>query len=198
MSKEVKRRAFEPLFSTKMRGSEKGQGLGLTMVYNIIIRNHKGYIDIDTKEGFGTTFHIFLPKAVAIDHSKSVQRPTFIGGKETILIIEDEDPIRELTSEFLTEYGYTIISASDGLAGLEMYKEKQDDIELILLDLTMPKLSGKKVLEKVIKLNSDVKVIISSGHSEDEMKKYHHAKGFIAKPYKLKDLLHYIRSVLDN
>lgn len=199
MSKEVKRRAFEPLFSTKMRGSQKGQGLGLTMVYNIIIRNHQGYIDIDTEEGNGTTLHIYLPKADAIEYSEPVQPSTPIGGQETILIIEDEDPIRNLTAELLTQYGYTIVTASDGLAGLEAYKEKQDVIDLILLDLTIPKMSGKSVLEKIIELNPDVKVVISSGHSEEEMKKYnHHAKGFISKPYNLKDLVQYIRSVLDN
>jgi len=102
-----------------------------------------------------------------------------------------------LTAEALKQYGYTILTASDGKEGIKVYKDKQDNIDLVILDLTMPKMSGKMVLENILKLNPAVKVVIYSGHSEEKMKKYKQAKGFIAKPFNLKDMAYLIRSVLN-
>jgi len=197
MSEEVKRQAFDPLFTTKGRSTQKGQGLGLAMVYNIITRNHNGFIDIETTEGKGTTFHIYLPKAEAEISTESTEIISVAGGNETILIVEDEESVIRMTEKVLERYGYSVLTAADGQEGLDVYKAKRDSIDLVLLDLTMPIMSGKMFLERILDIDQDVKVIISSGQGEEEMQKYTMAKGYISKPYNIRNLAQTVRMVLD-
>lgn len=197
MTEEVKNRAFDPLFSTKQRSAHKGQGLGLAMVYNIVTRNHNGRISIDTREGAGATFHMYLPKAAPpapVTTEKPADAPR---GHETILIVEDEDAVRKVTERVLHKYGYATISATDGDEGLSVFREKRAEIDLILLDLTMPKLSGGMLLDEIIAIDPGAKVVISSGQSEEDLKKISRARGYIAKPYRSDDLAKAIRNALD-
>ena len=196
MPEEVKVKAFDPLFTTR-RGTQKGQGLGLAMVYNIVVSNHEGYIDIETAERKGTTFHIYLPEAHKIEKTEKIKDIEVTGGNETVLVIEDDLAVRDFVFDTLNLYGYNILTANDGEEGLEIFRAQQDKIDLVLLDLTMPVMSGETVLGKIMNIQPDAKVIISSGHSEEEHLKYKMAKGYIPKPYKIKNLAKLIRNTLD-
>ena len=201
MSEEVKRRAFEPLFTTKQKTVHKGQGLGLAMVYNIITRNHEGYISIDSEEGKGTEMNIYIPKAESCKKVKSKAKlKTEGGGCETLLLIEDEFLISSIAHDILSDFGYSVLVAGDGKEGLEVFKKHRDSIDLILLDLTMPEMSGGMLFEKMIKIDPMIKVIITSGHSDDKLRKgiLSMAKAYVKKPYKMKYLVQVVRTVLDS
>jgi len=197
MSGRVKRSAFDPLFTTKDRGPQKGQGLGLAMAYNIITRYHQGAIDIETSTGKGTILHIYLPEAEKKAAQKFKKAEYVPGGNETILIVEDEAAISKMAEEALKKVGYSILTAFDGKEGLDVYNEYRETIGLVVLDLTMPTMSGKMFLERILEINPEVKVVISSGHSEEVLQKYTEAKGYVTKPYMLKDLVRMVRTVLD-
>jgi len=199
MSDEVKKRAFDPLFTTREKGVQKGQGLGLAMVYNIITRNHDGHINIESEEGKGTTFHIYLPKAYPKENAELEEIMGVAGGNETVLIIEDEEIVLNLAENILKKYGYNVLKADDGQKGLDTYIENKDSIDLVLLDLTMPEMSGQMVFEEMLRINPDVKVIISTGHTDEDARKgiLSLAKDFVSKPYKTTDLAQAVRTVLD-
>ena len=197
MTDEVKRRAFDPLFTTKNKGSQRGQGFGLAMVYNIVTSNHNGCVEIESARGKGTFVHLYLPKAHHEETSRTETTARIMGGNETILVVEDEQSVRELAQKALKLYGYTVITASDGIEGLEMFKAHLDSIDLILLDLTMPRMSGKTLLEKIASINGNKKIIISSGQSDETIHTYTQAMGFVSKPYTINELVNTIRTVLD-
>ncbi len=200
MSDNVKRKAFDPLFTTKGLSSQKGQGLGLAMVYNIITRIYKGHIYIESKEGKGTTFHIYLPKAEPVQKIKDEKRPDIKGGSETILVAEDEEIVYDYVNTILGKYGYNVIIATDGAKATKLYKKNKDKISAVIIDLTMPGMSGQMFFEKMLKIDPDVKVIIMSGHDEE----YTHAgilalaKGNIKKPFKMEVFAETVRKVLDS
>jgi len=197
MSDEVKRRAFDPLFTTRGRGTQKGQGLGLAMVYNIITRYHNGFIDIETTEEKGTISHVYLPKAETDVSTLPKDVPKVEEGTETVLVIEDEESIRKMTVKCLKTHGYKLLTVADELEGLGVYTANRDIVDLVLVDLTMPVMSGEKFLESIMEINPDVKVVITSGHGEEEMQKYTYAKDYIPKPYSITELARTVRSVLD-
>ncbi len=199
MSDEVKRQAFDPLFTTKGKGTKKGQGLGLAMVYNIITRNHNGHIAIESSKGVGTTFHIYLPKAHARTQKISEAISDIAGGNETILIIEDEEIVSTFAKSVLNKYGYNILLAEDGQKGLDTYIKNRDSIDLVILDLTMPEMAGQMAFEELLKFDNKVKVIISSVHSEEETRKgiLSLAKGYVNKPYRMRELAQAVRTVMD-
>ena len=200
MPDEIKRKAFDPLFTTKGKGTQKGQGLGLAMVYNIITRNHSGHISIESSEGKGTSFHIYLPKAHPEAQAIPKEIMEIAGGTETVLIIEDEEIVLNLAENILKKYGYNVIIADQGQRGLDTYIKNRDSIDLVLLDLTMPEMSGQMVFEEMLKIDTQVKVIISSGHSEEETRKgiLSLAKGYVKKPYRMNELTQTVRAVLDS
>ncbi|MCE5249322.1 cache domain-containing protein [bacterium] len=197
MTDDVKRRAFDPLFTTKNKSSQRGQGLGLAMVYNIVTSNHNGCVEIESSRGKGTIVHLYLPKAHHEETSKTETTARIMGGNETILVVEDEQSVRELAQKALKLYGYTVISACDGIEGLEMFKKYLDSIDLIILDLTMPRMSGKELLEEMVSINGNKKIIISSGQSDETIHTYTQAMGFVSKPYTIKELVSTVRTVLD-
>jgi CheY-like chemotaxis protein len=167
------------------------------MVYNIVTRNHGGRISIDTQEGAGATFHLYLQKA-APPVPVTLEKPADVPhGLETILIVEDEDAVRKVAERVLHKYGYSTISAADGDEGLSVFRERRAEIDLVLLDLTMPKLSGSMLLDEIIAIDPEAKVVISSGQSEEDLKKISRARGYIAKPYRSDDLAKAIRAALD-
>ena len=198
MDKETLEHIFDPFYTTK--GLAEGTGLGLAMVYGIV-KSHRGLIECSSELGKGTTFKIYLPiieqeieseKAIVTDMSK--------GGTETILLVDDEDFIRNVGERTLTRFGYTVLKASDGKSGLEFYRKEQEQIDLVILDLMMPGMSGRRCLEELLKVNPQAKVVIASGYSDiGPMKESIDAgaRSFIGKPYQMRQLLKLVRDVLD-
>jgi two-component system cell cycle sensor histidine kinase/response regulator CckA len=200
MDKEILQHIFDPFYTTKETG--KGTGLGLAMVYGIV-KSHNGYIMCYSEPGVGTTFKIYFPvikKETETLESRKEQFP-IKGGNEAILLVDDEKAIRELGKVTLAKFGYTVLMASDGETALEIYRENQKEISLVILDMIMPGMGGKKCLEELLKIDPELRVIISSGYTMDGPSKEvlkAGAKGFIGKPYNINQILKAVREVLDN
>ena len=198
MDEKTRERIFEPFFTTKEVG--KGTGLGLSMVYGIV-KQHDGYINVYSEPGKGTTFKILLPLIQSgAGELKSDDLRKVRGGTETILIGEDDAQVRSLLREVLSNAGYHIIEAVDGDDAVGAFRENNDDIRLLILDVVMPKKNGKEVYTEIKRIRSDVKVIFVSGYSADVI----HKKGilevglnFISKPVSPDELLIKVRDVLD-
>jgi two-component system, cell cycle sensor histidine kinase and response regulator CckA len=198
MDEKTRERIFEPFFTTKKVG--KGTGLGLSMVYGIV-KQHDGYINVYSAPDRGTTFKIFLPliqAAVAGKKPADVQEVT--GGTETILIGEDDSHVRSLLKEVLSNAGYPIIEAVDGDDAIEIFNNNKERVQLLLLDVIMPKKNGKEVYTEIKKIKSDINVIFISGYSAGII----HKKGilevgldFISKPVLPDELLLKVRKALD-
>jgi PAS domain S-box-containing protein len=198
MDARTKRRIFEPFFTTKEMG--KGTGLGLSIVYGIV-KQHNGYIDCESEPGKGTTFTIYFPLTIARTEQAVPARPTrHRGGTETILITDDDEGVRRITRTMLEHLGYTVIIARDGKDAVEVFTEQKDRIDLLLLDVIMPKKNGKQVFDEVRKMRPGVKAIFTSGYTADVISSkgmLEHGMHFISKPASLRDLSQKIREVLD-
>ena len=199
MDEETRKRIFEPFFTTKETG--KGTGLGLAMVYGII-KQHNGYINVYSEPRRGTTFKIYLPliKSEVWEKAKVAPVAYCTGGTERVLVAEDDKEIRELTRDVLERFGYTVITAEDGEDAIDKFSGSKDDIQVMLLDVMMPKKNGREVYEKISTIKPDIKVIFLSGYTGNIL----HKKGilsqkfdFIQKPIAPKVLLAKIREVLD-
>jgi two-component system, cell cycle sensor histidine kinase and response regulator CckA len=201
MDEETKERVFEPFFTTKDR-EKRGSGLGLASVYGIV-KNHGGTINVYTEKGVGTTFRIYLsavnpvviPKEESDRESQQVLR-----GTEGILVVEDEDLLMDVTVKMLSILGYRIFPAKSGAEALETYLNNRDQIDLVMLDMIMPGMSGEETFRKLKEIHPDVKVILASGYSMNEqatriMENGCHA--FLQKPYNTSDLSRTVRDVLD-
>ncbi len=190
---------FDPFFSTKEVG--KGTGLGLAIVYGIV-KSHEGYIDCESEPGRGTTFRVYFPVSGQGRVAAELREDQGItGGSETILLVDDEEPILNLGEQIFTKYGYTVFKASDGESALKLYREKNGEIDLVVLDLIMPGMGGKKCLEGLLQINPDVKVVIASGYSPEgshETFLERGAKNFVSKPFNMKEMLQVVRKVLDD
>ncbi|GMV65190.1 MAG: anti-sigma factor antagonist [Candidatus Omnitrophica bacterium] len=196
MEKRVQQHLFEPFFTTKEVG--KGTGLGLATAYGIV-QNHGGWIEVASQVGQGTTFKVFLPAEGSMArHSRSMDTSkTARGGHETILVVDDESSICEVAADILETNGYKTLMAQDGIEALEVYEKNIGQIDLVILDISMPKLSGKEVLERLRILNPQVKVIISSGYLTGEINSVSDRCVFVQKPYRTEDLLRGVREALD-
>lgn len=193
-------RIFDPFFTTKAPG--KGTGLGLTTVQTIV-RNHDGFIKVDSKMGVGTTFRIFLP----VPHMAGLEVPEQENtpvppprGRETILFIEDEEFIVDLISSTLEAYGYHPLIARDGIEGVRLYQENQAEIAAVITDLGLPGILGDEVLKRIREINRQVPIIIASGYLDVERKNELLTTGltqFIQKPYMPEELMQKIRELLD-
>ncbi|MGD8502736.1 MAG: response regulator, partial [Syntrophobacterales bacterium] len=202
MEKETLEHIFDPFYTTKEVG--KGTGLGLAIVYGIV-KNHEGYIMCYSEPQQGTIFKIYLPviepeikPANVLDQSEPEVQVE--GGSETILLVDDEEFIRELGIDVLGQAGYEVLTAADGESALQLYRQAQERIALVILDLIMPGMGGRKCLEELLRLNPQVKVLIASGYSSDASTKgalETGAKSFVSKPYDTKHLLKLVREVLD-
>lgn len=205
MTEEVRSRIFEPFFTTKELG--KGTGLGLSMVHGIV-GQHNGYVDVESEVGKGTTFSIYLPTAesvAAVDTLPQTQLPgptrtqSVQGGEGTILVVEDDPDLRFLMEEALGEYGYTVMSACDGLEGLQLFNEHGDAIMLVVSDLMTPKLKGKELYDEIHASNPNVKFLFVSGYQANQISQnFVLDKGFtfLQKPFDLDDLAAKVREVL--
>ena len=199
MDKETLEHIFEPFYTTKETG--KGTGLGLATVYGIV-KSHKGHIVCYSELGEGTTFKIYLPAMEFTEGTaradEQIMEPQ--GGSETVLLVDDDKPIRILGTEILENFGYTVLTATDGESALDLYREKQKKIDLVIMDLIMPGMGGKRCMVELLKINPEARVAIASGYSPDgptrEILK-NGARGFINKPYDLRQMLKIVREVLD-
>jgi len=197
MTDEVRRRAFDPLFTTKEKGERKGQGLGLAMVYNIVVRQHAGHIEVESVRGTGSTFHLYLPAGSADQTAEAGPAVEARGGNETILVVEDESQLLALTRKALEGRGYRVLAAKDGQEALEVFRGHAQAINLVILDRTLPRLSGEQVLRQMQTLRADVKVLISSGDASIELSVFPGALALLRKPYEPSHLCARIRELLD-
>ena len=198
MDTDTQRRAFEPFFTTKPRG--RGTGLGLASAYGII-KNHGGTIDLHSEVGKGATFTITLPatgRPLPVEEAKPTGQPE---GKETILVVDDEPAILEITELFLGELGYHVLPASNGFEALRIFKENKGSVALVILDMIMPEMSGQEVFEELRTIAPDVRVLLASGYSQDEKTEAalsQGAVGFMQKPFSLTTLTNKLRAILEN
>jgi PAS domain S-box-containing protein len=195
---EARARIFEPFFTTK--GPGKGTGLGLAMVF-AIVKRHQGWIDCYSEPGQGARFDIYLPRFVADDVSAPAAAPATpsLHGRETILLADDEPVLRDLGRAILERHGYRVLLAEDGFQAVEMYRQDPDRIDLVILDLTMPHLSGRAACKLIREIDPAARVLLASGYPADHATQDEHEGilGFIGKPYRPEELATTVRAALD-
>ena len=196
MDEQTRARIYEPFFTTKEVG--KGTGLGLAMVY-AIIREHRGWIECESEQGEGTTFAVYLPaveQTENLDESEALEEAVEMPpGTETILVIDDEQHVRNSVSRMLELVGYTVLQASDGMEGLALI-QGDPEIDLVLLDLSMPRMSGQEVLAELRTQQMRPKVILFTGHAS-VLAGCGDAQAIVRKPVSSTQILQTVRAVLD-
>ncbi len=198
MDETTRKRIFEPFFTNKEEG--RGTGLGLSIVYGII-QQHNGLINVYSEPEKGTCFKIYLPLAqtpAGARHTLDISAPG--GGIETVLVAEDDAKVRELSQQVLQEFGYTVITAENGEEAVLKFMEQKDHIQLVILDVVMPRMSGSAVYQEIRKIQPDIKALFLSGYTADAVHIQHFiAEGisFIQKPVSPNDFLKKVREVLD-
>jgi two-component system cell cycle sensor histidine kinase/response regulator CckA len=199
MDKETLNHIFEPFYTTK--GVGRGTGLGLAMVYGIV-KQHGGYTTCYSELAVGTVFKIYLPVVPTEAQSEiRTEKPRLSRGTETILLVDDEEHVRELGKRVLEKYGYTVLTAASGKQALVVYEKNKDQISLVILDLIMPEMGGRECLERLLKIEPLAKVLIASGYAAEGQTKEGietGAKGFVGKPFDMRQMLHTVREVLDS
>jgi PAS domain S-box-containing protein len=201
IDKGLMERIFDPFYSSKARDYRKGTGLGLSVVQGIV-QQHGGHITVESEISQGTFFRMYFP---ALEHEivpeyVETKIPFSSGGTETILLVEDDEAVRELGVIILEKFGYTVLSVGDGQEALDVYEKEQGNISLVILDILMPRMDGKECLEQLLRINPTVKAIISSGVGQEDLIQHVvklGAKGAVNKPYGMRQLLGMVREVLD-
>ena len=196
MDEVTRQRIFEPFFTTREMG--RGTGLGLASVYGII-KNHGGFINAYSELGEGTTFAVYLPASgkTVVEKEKTYDR--LIDGHGTILFVDDEKMIIGVGKQIIKRLGYDVLTADGGKEAIEIYKENQDKIDLVILDMIMPVMGGGETFEKLKEIDSNVRVLLSSGYSLNSQASEIMAKGcagFIQKPFYMKELSQKIAEIL--
>ena len=199
MDPGIREHIFEPFYTTKAAG--KGTGLGLSMVYGIV-KNHNGAVYCDSAPDEGTTFEIYLPaiRRESDEPAKGLRPGKLVGGGETILVVDDEKPVRDLAVRVLQHVGYRVLEVPDGEAAISLYGEKRGSIDLVLLDLIMPGMGGERCMEEILRIDADARILLSSGFSRQGQPPVGpecRAKGFLPKPYDAASMLRAVRKALD-
>jgi PAS domain S-box-containing protein len=200
MEEETVKRIFEPFFTTKEVG--KSFGLGLAVSYGII-KEHGGFIDVRSEKGKGSCFNIYLPALASGGHVEkemiSKAKQTIQEGHGTILLVDDEQMVRDIGKSILEQFGYQVVAAQDGEAAAAIYKNRKDLIDMVILDLIMPGWGGKETLKALREIDPEVKVLIASGYSSegtaDEVIRMG-VNGFIQKPYLIEEILDAVKRIL--
>ena len=199
MDQRTQEHIFEPFFTTKEVG--KGTGLGLSTVFGII-KQHGGHVNTYSELGKGTIFKIYLPtvERKATQVSRKAPGPVS-GGTETLLVAEDDQTVLKLAEHLLTEAGYTVLTARDGVEAVRVFEKHMDEIDGIMLDVVMPQLGGKQAMERIFELRPDVPHLFASGYSENAVHTnfiQKHGLHLISKPYQAETLLRKIREIFDD
>jgi PAS domain S-box-containing protein len=199
MDEETQRRLFEPFFTTK--GEGRGTGLGLATIYGIV-KQSDGYIHVESKLGKGTMFSLYFPRVSAqAPQAVAPAAPLMtLQGTETILLAEDEDTVRNLTSRILKRRGYTVLEAANGGEALLACEQHPEPIDLLLTDMIMPKMNGRDLAKRLISIRPDMRVIFMSGYTDPDILKEVMDSGlpFLLKPFKLEELARKVREVLQS
>lgn len=195
---EVRARIFEPFFTTKK--VNQGTGLGLAVVYGIAA-SHEGFIDVDSTPGAGSTFRVYLPLAEGLSEVPArIASTHFPPGTETVLVVDDEAPLRKLVELTLARNGYDVTGAGDGIEAIEMLTRREHRFDLILLDLNMPGATGVEVLRVIRAVSPHSRVLVTTGHltpaARGELEKLGQ-RDFLRKPYPLDELGRQLRTILD-
>ncbi len=198
MDEEVKSHLFEPFFTTKESG--KGTGMGLASVYGTI-KNHNGSVSVYSEPGEGTTFRIYLPvlKGYNEKRKKTVSLDVPDIPPQRVLIIDDEDVVRGVLSEMLDGMGHSVYEASNGAEGVALYKENWREIDIVIVDMIMPRMNGRDAFLEMKKVNPDIRAILSSGFSLDEESQSmltEGVMGFIHKPYRKDELMEKMAEII--
>ncbi|MGV8056851.1 MAG: PAS domain S-box protein [Smithellaceae bacterium] len=197
MDEKTKERIFEPFFTTKKMG--RGTGLGLATVYGII-KSYKGMINVYSKPDQGTTFDIYLPASNKEAVKEKTAADRIIKGTETIMLVDDEKMVLEVHKELLESLGYRVYAIGSGQEAIATYMEKGNKIDLVILDMILPGMSGGDTFERLREINPEIRVILCSGYSIDGAAQNimdRGCNGFIQKPFTLRDLSQKLRNVLD-
>jgi PAS domain S-box-containing protein len=196
MDAATRKRIFDPFFTTK--GMGRGSGLGLASVYGII-KQHNGYIEVESEKGKGTSFYIYLPASEKLIPKKVLAQQDIVRGHETVLFVDDEQMVLDVSKDILKSIGYKVLTASGGEEALKIYDQNKNQISLVILDMIMPGMDGGKTYSHLKRLNPQIKVLLSSGYSINEevtaiMEKG--CNGFIQKPFNVKEIAIKIREIL--
>ena len=196
MDRETQSRIFEPFFTTKEKG--KGTGLGLSTVYGIV-KQSGGYVMVQSELGRGTTFQIYLPLVEGAAEKHSVAVPEAVGGTETILLVEDEESVRQLVRDTLAAKGYKVLEAENGEAGFAAAARHQGKLDLVITDVVMPGMGGREMVKQLIETRPGIKVLYLSGYTEDAILSdgsIEKGTAFLQKPFTLQSLSRKVREVL--
>jgi two-component system, cell cycle sensor histidine kinase and response regulator CckA len=189
ISPENLERIFDPFFTTKAQG--KGTGLGLSMVFGIV-KNHDGCVDVRSEAGAGTVFRVYLPESLEGAPTEKEEMDRILPrGRGRILLVDDQEPVREVAKDMLEALGYEVITAADGLEGISLYRDLWREIDLVILDMIMPNMSGGDCFRRMKEINPKARVVLSSGYSMDGAIQDVMNEGilaFIQKPYRLEEL----------
>jgi len=196
MDTRVKARLFEPFFTTK--GVGKGTGLGLASVYGTM-KSHNGSISVYSEVGQGTAFNLYFPFVANPSVDSIGVTQNIVHGTGSILVIDDESVVRSAATDILTELGYSVETASDGLDGVRNYKDGYQKYDLVILDIIMPKLNGSDTFNELKKINPNIKALICSGYAMNAVAARileNGAKSFIQKPFDVTKLSKAVADIL--
>lgn len=197
MNESIQEKIFDPFFTTK--GMKRGTGLGLASAYGIV-KNHNGILAVDSKIGEGATFSIFLPASPKAADTAFMVHQEVVKGTETVLLVDDEDMILDIGRQLLETLGYTILLARNGRKAVDLYGSRHPGIDAVILDMIMPDMGGADTYDQLKRIDPHVKVLLSSGYSQDGQAQQildRGCRGFIQKPFKIEELSCKIREVLD-
>lgn len=198
MDETTKQKAFEPFFTARGHGCQTS--LFLSTVYGII-KNHQGHVTVLSQPGKGTTFYLYLPTPTDEPVKETKEAAPLMKGRETILIIDDEKMVIDVASEMLAELGYNVLTSDNGTKAIGIFRSRKDEIDLVILDLIMPKMGGEETFSRLKWIDPAVNVLLSSGYDQDGKASdllQKGCRGFIQKPYNLMELSKKIREIISS